>query len=50
MFKKEFHVFDWELAEGKIKQAGKRVMSEGGCSHFEDYEPILERVKKAILK
>lgn len=50
VFKKEFYVFDWELAEGKIKTTGKRVMSEGGCSHFEDYEPILERAKKAILK
>ncbi|WP_109435456.1 hypothetical protein [Aquimarina sp. AU119] len=47
-FKQEFFVFDWEMGEGKYKKIGKRVMTEGGCSHFESYEPIIERAKKAL--
>ncbi|WP_298321205.1 hypothetical protein [uncultured Aquimarina sp.] len=48
VFKEEFFVLDWEMGEGKYKTLGKRVMSEGGCSHFESYEPIIERAKKAL--
>ncbi|MFD2561163.1 hypothetical protein [Aquimarina rubra] len=50
VFKQEFFVFNWGMGEGKYKKTGKRVMSEGGCSHFENYEPIIERAKKAIKK
>ena len=48
VFKKEVLFFDWELGDAKVKETGKRVMSEGGCSHYEDYEPILERANQAI--
>lgn len=49
VFKATIYVFDWENDDSKIKQTGERVMSEGTCSTF-DYEPIIERAKKAILK
>ncbi|MDY8135454.1 hypothetical protein [Aquimarina sp. 2201CG5-10] len=49
VYKEEFFVFNWEIGEGKIKKTGKRVISEGGCSHF-DYEPIIERAQKAITE
>jgi hypothetical protein len=47
VFKAEIYVFDWEKDESKIERIGKRIFSEGNCSTF-DYEPILERAKKAI--
>lgn len=49
VFKAIIYVFDWENDESKIKRIGKRVMSEGNCATF-DYEPILERAKKATTK
>ncbi|WP_405207155.1 hypothetical protein [Aquimarina sp. LLG6339-5] len=49
VFKQEFFVFNWEMGEGEYEKTGKRVMSEGGCSHF-DYEPIIERAEKAITQ
>ncbi|GAA4277309.1 hypothetical protein [Aquimarina mytili] len=49
VFKQELFVFNWKMGEGKYKKNGKRVMSEGGCSHF-DYEPIIELAEKALTK
>ena len=46
VFKGIIYVFDWEKDESKIERIGKRVLSEGNCSTF-DYEPIIERAKKA---
>lgn len=46
VFKATIYVFDWENDESKIERIGKRVLSEGNCSTF-DYEPIIERAKKA---
>ena len=47
VFRANIYVFDWENDDGKIERIGKRVLSEGSCSTF-DYEPTLERAKKAI--
>ena len=47
VFRAEIYVFDWENDTSKIKRIGERNMSEGNCSTF-DYEPIIERAKKAI--
>ncbi len=47
VFTSTIYVFDWENDESKIERIGERVLSEGNCSTF-DYEPILERAKKAI--
>src|SRR5690606_15192058 len=49
VFKATIYVFDWENDESKIERIGKRVLSEGNCSTF-DFEPVLERVKKATSK
>jgi len=49
VFKATIFVFNWEKDQSKIERIGERVMSEGTCSTF-DYEPIIERAKKAILK
>lgn len=46
VFKVTVYVFDWENDESIIERVGKRVLSEGNCSTF-DYEPILDRAKKA---
>lgn len=46
VFKATVYIFDWENDESKIERIGKRVLSEGNCSTF-DYEPIIERAKKA---
>lgn len=46
VFKAEIYVFDWEMDNSKIILTGKRFMSEGSCSTY-DYEPIIERAKKA---
>ena len=49
VFKATIHIFDWENDKSKIDRTGKRVMSEGSCSTF-DYEPTIERAKKAIAE
>jgi len=49
IFKATIYVYDWENDESKIERTGKRVLSEGNCSTF-DYEPIIERAKKATSK
>ncbi|WP_411767146.1 hypothetical protein [Winogradskyella sp. A3E31] len=49
VFRATIHIFDWENDESKIVQTGKRVLSEGSCSTF-DYEPTIERAKKAITE
>ena len=46
VFRANIYIFDWENDDGKIERIGKRVLSEGSCSTF-DYEPIIERAKKA---
>ena len=46
VFKVTVYVFDWENDESKIERIGTRILSEENCSTF-DYEPILERAKKA---
>lgn len=47
VFRANIYIFNWENDDGKIERIGKRVLSEGSCSTF-DYEPIIERAKKAI--
>jgi hypothetical protein len=47
VFRANIYVYDWENDTSKIERIGKRILSEGSCSTF-DYEPILERAKKAI--
>ncbi len=49
VFKATIFVFDWEKDYNIIERIGKRVLSDDTCSTFE-YEPIIERAKKAILK
>ncbi|WP_225037409.1 hypothetical protein [Winogradskyella sp. SM1960] len=49
VFKGIIYVFDWENDESRIERDGKRNLSEGNCSTF-DYEPILERAKKATAE
>ncbi len=46
VFRAKIYVFDWENNMSKINRIGERNMSEGNCSTF-DYEPIIERAKKA---
>lgn len=46
VFRANIYIFDWDNDDGKIERIGKRVLSEGSCSTF-DYEPIIERAKKA---
>ena len=43
------YVFDWEFDDSQIVTKGQRIMSEGSCSTF-DYEPLIERAKKAMSK
>ncbi|PHR87937.1 MAG: hypothetical protein COA80_18465 [Leeuwenhoekiella sp.] len=47
VFRAVIYLFDWESDKSKIERIGERNMSEGNCSSF-DYEPIIERAKKAI--
>mgnify|MGYP003676888110 CR=1 FL=1 len=47
VFKAEVYVIDWENDKSKIVRTGERNFSEGNCSTF-DYEPIIERAKKAV--
>jgi len=49
VFRANIYVFDWENDESKIERTGKRVLSEGTCATF-DYEPTVERAKKAVTK
>tara|TARA_R110000765_G_scaffold125523_1_gene223074 strand:+ start:745 stop:1425 length:681 start_codon:yes stop_codon:yes gene_type:complete len=49
VFKATIYVLDWENNNTKIERIGKRVLSEDSFSTF-DYEPIIERARKAILK
>lgn len=47
VFGATIYVFDWYNDKNEIEKTGIRVFSEGNCAIF-DYEPILERAKKAI--
>jgi hypothetical protein len=49
VFRANIYVYDWENDYSKIERIGKRVLSEGSCSTF-DYEPTIERAKKAITE
>jgi hypothetical protein len=49
IFRANIYIYDWENDESKIQRIGKRVLSEGSCSTF-DYEPTIERAKKAITE
>ena len=47
VFRAVIYMFDWESDKSKIERIAERNLSEGNCSTF-DYEPIIERAKKAI--
>lgn len=49
VFRVTIYVFDWENDQSTIQRIGERIFSEGSCSTFE-YEPIIERAKKAITE
>ncbi len=47
VFKADIYVIDWENDNSEIVRTGERNFSEENCSTF-DYQPIIERAKKAI--